>query len=153
MKELILLIVIGIILYLIFHSRECTKHGCNPSIVEKFQQVVAGVPGLVGAQPIASIALAAEPSSTGWVYVGDIYSQKAGRTSKLLLEKNSNPLSPGVHKYRGVDVDRKLFIPIDTNNREIRDGQLVSIQGYEDSNPFLVELAKTMKYKYNLASY
>lgn len=146
MEKIFLLIVIGILLYLIFHSRECTKYGCQPTIIEKFQQ-------FVGSQPVASVALAAEPVESGWVYVGDIYSQKAGKTAKMLLEKNQNTFQPGIHKYRGVDSSRKIFIPIDTNNREIRDGQLISIQGYEDSNPFLVELTKTMKYQYNLASY
>ena len=153
MKELILLIVVGIVLYLIFHSRECTRYGCQPTVLEKFQQAIGGGPGTPGGSPVASIALAADPSASGWVYVGNIFSQKAGKTSKLMLEKNQNPLFPGVHKYRGVDVGRKLFIPIDTNNRVIRDGQLISIQGYEDSNPFLVELGKSMKYQYGLASY
>jgi hypothetical protein len=147
MEKIFLLIVIGVLLYLIFHSRECTKHGCQPTIIEKFQQIM-------GVQPsMQSIALAAEPTESGWIYVGDIYSQKAGKTGKMLLEKNQNAFQPGVHKYRGVDANRKIFIPIDTNNREIRDGQLISIQGYEDSNPFLVELTKSMKFQYNLASY
>lgn len=145
-EKIILLATIGVLLYLIFHSRECTKHGCKPTIIEKFQQ-------MLGAQPVASVALAASPVESGWVYIGDIYSQKAGKTNKMLLEKNQNAFQPGVHKYRGVDATRKIFIPIDTNNREIRDGQLISIQGYEDSNPFLVELTKTMKYQYSLASY
>jgi hypothetical protein len=148
MKTLIILIVITIMLYLIFHSQECAKY----SVLEPFQQIpqfISGAGQLVG----QAIAVTGDPNMTGWVYVGDIYSQKAGKTGKLMLEKNHNPLLPNVHKYRGVDVARKLFIPIDTNNREIRDGQLISIQGYEDSNPFLVELAKSMKYQYNLASY
>lgn len=137
--EIILILFIIIALYLVFYSKECTKYGCSPcqTLSEKFQQLV----------------VASDPNATGWIYVGDIYSQKAGTTHKLMLEKYQNPFQPTEHKYRGVDVPRKLFIPIDTNNRELKDGQLISIQGYEDSNPFLVELTKTMKYQYNLASY
>lgn len=143
MDLVVVVIIIGILMYLIFHSRECTKHGCKPCIIEKFQQIL-------GISPTGGIVSGGESS---WIYIGDIYSQKAGKTGKMMLEKNQNPFQPNVHKYRGVDVSRKIFIPIDTNDREIRDGQLISIQGYEDSNPFLVELTKSMKYQYNLASY
>jgi len=90
----------------------------------------------------------------GWVYIGKLYSQKLGKTAQLRLEKNVDPNAmEAMYKFRGVDTLRKLFIPIDTNNRDLRDGQLISIKGYEDANPFLVELAKSMKFKYNLAAY
>lgn len=112
-------------LYMIFHTRECHKYGCE--LHESF---------------------ADDTEADGWLRVGSLYSQKAGDTRQIGLEKHGDS-----NRYRAVDYKRRLFVPINTNDRELHDGQLISIRGYESSNPFIVETAKSMKYQYSMVSY
>lgn len=119
LETFLIIAVLGVVLYLIFHVRECHKFGCEPFA-----------------------------EADGWELIGNLYSQKAGDTRKIGLEKG-----PGSNKYRAVDYKRKLMVPVDTRGRELHDGQLISIQGYEKSNPFLIEMGKSMKFEYSMASY
>jgi hypothetical protein len=115
-QSLIIILLVAAIFYVIFHSRECHKYGC-----EAF-------------------------TDSDWLRVGNLYSQKAGDTRQFGLEKNNTT-------FRAVDYKQGLTVPIDTNNRELRDGQLISITGYESANPFLVDMAKSMKFQHSMVSY
>lgn len=125
-QSLIIILLVAAILYAIFHTRECHKYGCG-GVHEPFE----------------------DSESNDWLRIGSLYSQKAGDTRQIGLEKH------GEHhnQFRAVDYKKRLFVPIDTKSRELHDGQLISIKGYESANPFIVEIAKSMKFQHSMVSY